>query len=71
MLTHAILLAHAATHQPPTVYTGSANTIAVIVLILEFGMLRASLLPSRRPLFSTVSATPADWIRRSPCSGGQ
>lgn len=56
MLTHVILLAHAATRQPPTVYTGSANTIAVIVLILEFGMLRASLLRSQISLYAVQSA---------------
>jgi hydrogenase-4 component E len=34
----------AASHSVPTVFDGVANTVALVVLLLEFGMLRAALL---------------------------
>lgn len=39
----------------PSVYEGTANTVAVLVLLLEFGMLRASLLRSQVALYATQS----------------
>ena len=39
----------------PTVYQGTANTIAVIVLLLEFGMLRAALLRQQVRLYAAQS----------------
>lgn len=40
----------------PTVYEGTANTVAVVVLLLEFGMLRAALLRSQVNLYALQSA---------------
>ncbi|MCX7520871.1 hypothetical protein OSC27_01115 [Microbacterium sp. STN6] len=39
----------------PNVFDGSANTIAVIVLLLEFGMLRAALLRAQIQLYAVQS----------------
>ena len=44
----------AASHVP-TVYQGTANTIAVIVLLLEFGMLRAAVLRDQVRLYAVQS----------------
>jgi hydrogenase-4 component E len=41
----------------PDVYTASANTIAVLVLLVEFAMLRASLLRAQVRLYALQSAT--------------
>lgn len=51
----AVALASAAA--VPTVYEGTANTVAVIVLLLEFGMLRAAVLRSQIDLYAMQSAT--------------
>lgn len=40
----------------PSVYEGTANTVAVIVLLLEFGMLRAAMLRSQVGLYAMQSA---------------
>lgn len=40
----------------PSVYEGTANTVAVVVLLLEFGMLRAALLRSQVNLYALQSA---------------
>jgi hydrogenase-4 component E len=45
----------AAPHTVPTVFEGIANTVAVVVLLLEFGMLRASLLRSQVRLYAGQS----------------
>jgi hydrogenase-4 component E len=45
----------AAAHTVPTVFEGIANTVAVVVLLLEFGMLRASLLRSQVRLYAGQS----------------
>ena len=42
-------------HIVPTVFEGTANTVAVIVLLLEFGMLRAALLRSQVRLYAAQS----------------
>lgn len=47
----------AAGHTPPSVFEGIANTVAVIVLLLEFGMLRASLFRAQVRLFAGQSLT--------------
>ncbi|WP_210415961.1 hypothetical protein [Humibacter ginsenosidimutans] len=39
----------------PTVFDGTANTVAVIVLLLEFGMLRASLFGAQVRLYAAQS----------------
>ena len=39
----------------PTVFDGIANTVAVVVLLLEFGMLRAALLRSQVRLYAGQS----------------
>jgi hydrogenase-4 component E len=39
----------------PTVFQGSANTIAVVVLLLEFGMLRAAVLRDQIRLYAVQS----------------
>lgn len=41
--------------QAPTVFDGTADTIAVIVLLLEFGMLRAALLRAQVQLYAVQS----------------
>jgi hydrogenase-4 component E len=45
----------AAAQSVPTVFEGIANTVAVVVLLLEFGMLRASLLRSQVRLYAGQS----------------
>ncbi len=45
-----------AAQDAPTVYEGTANTVAVLVLLLEFGMLRAALLRSQVGLYAMQSA---------------
>ncbi|WP_029947929.1 hydrogenase [Leifsonia aquatica] len=45
-----------ATQNVLTVYEGTANTVAVIVLLLEFGMLRAAMLRSQVGLYAMQSA---------------
>lgn len=45
----------AASHTVPTVFDGIANTVAVVVLLLEFGMLRATLLRSQVRLYAGQS----------------
>lgn len=45
----------AASHTVPTVFDGIANTVAVAVLLLEFGMLRATLLRSQVRLYAGQS----------------
>ncbi|MDM3975511.1 hydrogenase [Mycobacterium marseillense] len=45
----------AASHTVPTVFDGIANTVAVVVLLLEFGMLRAALLRSQVRLYAGQS----------------
>jgi hydrogenase-4 component E len=45
----------ATAHTVPTVFEGIANTVAVVVLLLEFGMLRASLLRSQVRLYAGQS----------------
>lgn len=45
----------AATYSAPTVFDGIANTVALIVLLLEFGMLRASLLRAQVRLYAGQS----------------
>jgi hydrogenase-4 component E len=47
----------AAGHTPPSVFEGIANTVAVIVLLLEFGMLRASLFRAQVRLYAGQSLT--------------
>ena len=39
----------------PTVFEGTANTVAVVVLLLEFGMLRAALLRAQVRLYAAQS----------------
>lgn len=46
----------AAAQNVPSVYEGTANTVAVIVLLLEFGMLRAAMLRSQVGLYAMQSA---------------
>ncbi|HEX4058997.1 MAG TPA: hypothetical protein VHX87_11880 [Galbitalea sp.] len=41
----------------PSVFDGTANTVAVLVLLIEFGMLRASLFRSQIRLYAVQSAT--------------
>jgi hydrogenase-4 component E len=45
----------AASQTVPTVFDGIANTVAVVVLLLEFGMLRATLLRSQVRLYAGQS----------------
>ena len=45
----------AASQTVPTVFDGIANTVAVVVLLLEFGMLRAALLRSQVRLYAGQS----------------
>ncbi|BBY12807.1 hydrogenase [Mycobacterium marseillense] len=45
----------AASHTVPTVFDGIANTVAVVMLLLEFGMLRAALLRSQVRLYAGQS----------------
>ena len=45
----------AATRSAPTVFDGIANTVALIVLLLEFGMLRAALLRAQVRLYAGQS----------------
>jgi hydrogenase-4 component E len=45
----------AATPSPPTVFDGVANTVALVVLLLEFGMLRAALLRAQVRLYAGQS----------------
>lgn len=45
----------AASHTVPTVFDGITNTVAVVVLLLEFGMLRAALLRSQVRLYAGQS----------------
>jgi len=45
----------AASQTVPTVFDGVANTVAVVVLLLEFGMLRATLLRSQVRLYAGQS----------------
>ena len=45
----------AATPSPPTVFDGIANTVALVVLLLEFGMLRAALLRAQVRLYAGQS----------------
>ena len=45
----------AATYSAPTVFDGIANTVALIVLLLEFGMLRAALLRAQVRLYAGQS----------------
>ncbi|MEE2854035.1 MAG: hydrogenase [Actinomycetota bacterium] len=45
----------AASQSVPTVFDGIANTVAVVVLLLEFGMLRATLLRSQVRLYAGQS----------------
>lgn len=49
-----ILLA-AAAPTAPTLFDGTANTVAVVVLLLEFGMLRASLFRAQVRLYAAQS----------------
>jgi hydrogenase-4 component E len=46
----------AAAHGPPSVFTGGANLVAVIVLLLEFGMFRQALLRDQVRLYAAQSA---------------
>ena len=41
----------------PTVYEGTANTVALVVLLLEFGMLRQSMLRGQVRLYAAQSLT--------------
>jgi hydrogenase-4 component E len=50
-----LMSALATAHTVPTVFEGIANTVAVVVLLLEFGMLRASLLRSQVRLYAGQS----------------
>ncbi len=43
-------------HGPPSVFTGAANLVAVVVLLLEFGMLRQALLRDQVRLYAAQSA---------------
>lgn len=45
----------AVAHTAPSVFEGVANTVAVVVLLLEFGMLRASLLRAQVRLYAGQS----------------
>jgi hydrogenase-4 component E len=45
----------AAAHGAPSVFDGIANTVALVVLLLEFGMLRASLLRAQVRLYAGQS----------------
>lgn len=45
----------AASHSVPSVFNGTANTVAVIVLLLEFLMLRAALLRAQVRLYAAQS----------------
>jgi hydrogenase-4 component E len=45
----------AASHSVPTVFDGVANTVALVVLLLEFGMLRAALLRAQVRLYAGQS----------------
>lgn len=47
----------AVSHTVPSVFEGIANTVAVIVLLLEFGMLRASLFRAQVRLYAGQSLT--------------
>lgn len=47
----------AAGHTAPSVFEGIANTVAIIVLLLEFGMLRAALLRAQVRLYAGQSLT--------------
>jgi hydrogenase-4 component E len=47
----------AVSHAVPSVFEGIANTVAVIVLLLEFGMLRASLFRAQVRLYAGQSLT--------------
>jgi hydrogenase-4 component E len=49
------MTALAASQTVPTVFDGIANTVAVVVLLLEFGMLRATLLRSQVRLYAGQS----------------
>ncbi|MFC4242896.1 hypothetical protein ACFOYW_05895 [Gryllotalpicola reticulitermitis] len=51
---HPLVLA-AVSRPAPTVFDGTANTVAVIVLLLEFGMLRASLFRAQVRLYAAQS----------------
>ena len=42
-------------HGAPSVFDGIANTVALVVLLLEFGMLRASLLRAQVRLYAGQS----------------
>lgn len=48
-------LSHSAPATPPSVYDGIANGLAVVVLLLEFGMLRAALLRAQVRLYAGQS----------------
>lgn len=45
----------AAVPSPPTLFDGTANTIAVVVLLIEFGMLRAALFRAQVNLYAAQS----------------
>jgi hydrogenase-4 component E len=50
-----MLILTAVARPAPTVFDGTANTVAVIVLLLEFGMLRASLFRAQVRLYAAQS----------------
>ncbi len=50
-------MALAAEQFVPTVYEGTANTVALVVLLLEFGMLRQSMLRGQVRLYAAQSLT--------------
>lgn len=50
-----MLVLTAVARPAPTVFDGTANTVAVVVLLLEFGMLRASLFRAQVRLYAAQS----------------
>jgi hydrogenase-4 component E len=50
-----MMMLTAAAQGAPTLFDGTANTVAVIVLLLEFGMLRASLFRAQVRLYAAQS----------------
>ncbi len=53
----ATVLVLAGAPSPPPVFDSTANTIAVVVLLLEFGMLRSALLRAQVRLYAAQSLT--------------
>jgi hydrogenase-4 component E len=56
MMSAALLAVAAAPDTVPSVFDGTANTVAVVVLLIEFLMLRAALLRAQVRLYAAQSA---------------